>query len=121
MSDEQTPVEERLSVFDDEPDLNDQVEVICSAAMVVLGVFHLVEPELVDPDIMRWFAAAVVAAGAVWAGHGLKDMAVKRTPIALLDMVSNDQGVDTIRDVIPTGKPTKSSSSTRTNRHGKTV
>ena len=37
-------VEERLSVFDDEPDLNDWVEVMCGAAMVVLGVFHLVEP-----------------------------------------------------------------------------
>ena len=73
--------------------------------MVVLGVFHLVEPgNLVDPDIMRWFAAAVVAAGAVWAGHGLKDMGVKevRRSIALLDMVNNDQGVDTglIRDVL---------------------
>jgi hypothetical protein len=78
---------------------------MCGAAMVVLGVFHLVEPgNLVDPDIMRWFAAAVVAAGAVWAGHGLKDMAVKevRRSIALLDMVNNDQGVDTglIRDVL---------------------
>ena len=73
--------------------------------MVVLGVFHLVEPgTLVDPDIMRWFAAAVVAAGAVWAGHGLKDMGVKevRRSIALLDMVNNDTGVDTglIRDVL---------------------
>ena len=98
-------VEERLSVFDDEPDLNDWVEVMCGAAMAVLGIFHLVEPgNLVDPDIMRWFAAAVVAAGAVWAGHGLKDMAVKevRRSIALLDMVNNDQGVDTglIRDVL---------------------
>jgi len=106
MSDERDAmVEERLSVFDDEPDLNDWVEVMCGAAMAVLGIFHLVEPgNLVDPDIMRWFAAAVVAAGAVWAGHGLKDMAVKevRRSIALLDMVNNDQGVDTglIRDVL---------------------
>jgi tellurite resistance protein len=73
--------------------------------MVVLGVFHLVEPgNLVDADVMRWFAAAVVAAGAVWAGHGLKDMAVKevRRSIALLDMAEGDQGVDTglIRDVL---------------------
>ena len=73
-------VDERLSVFDDEPDLNDWVEVMCGAAMAVLGIFHLVEPgDLVDENIMRWFAAAVVAAGAVWAGHGLKDMAVKRS------------------------------------------
>ena len=103
--DREAMVEERLSVFDDEPDLNDWVEVMCGAAMAVLGIFHLVEPgNLVDPDIMRWFAAAIVAAGAVWAGHGLKDMAVKevRRSIALLDMVNADQGVDTglIRDVL---------------------
>lgn len=72
--------------------------------MVVLGVFHLVEPgELVDANVMRWFSAAVVAAGAVWAGHGLKDMAVKeiRRSIALLDMTEGG-GVDTglIRDVL---------------------
>ena len=35
-------VEERLSVFDDEPDLNDWVEVMCGAAMAVLGIFHLI-------------------------------------------------------------------------------
>jgi len=105
MSDDmEAMVEERLSVFDDEPDLNDWVEVMCGAAMVVLGVFHLVEPgELVDANVMRWFSAAVVAAGAVWAGHGLKDMAVKeiRRSIALLDMTEGG-GVDTglIRDVL---------------------
>jgi tellurite resistance protein len=106
MSDDmESLVEERLSVFDDEPDLNDWVEVMCGAAMVVLGVFHLVEPgELVDANIMRWFSAAIVAAGAVWAGHGLKDMAVKevRRSIALLDMAEGSNGVDTglIRDVL---------------------
>ena len=99
-------VEERLSVFDDEPDLNDWVEVMCGAAMAVLGIFHLIEPgELVDENIMRWFAAAVVAAGAVWAGHGLKDMAVKevRRSIAILDMSENsDAGPNhgLIRDVL---------------------
>jgi tellurite resistance protein len=106
MSDDvESLVEERLSVFDDEPDLNDWVEVMCGAAMVVLGVFHLVEPgELVDANVMRWFSAAIVAAGAVWAGHGLKDMAVKevRRSIALLDMSEGASGVDTglIRDVL---------------------
>lgn len=99
-------VEERLAVFDDEPDLNDWVEVMCGAAMAVLGIFHLVEPgNLVDPDVMRWFAAAVVAAGAVWAGHGLKDMAVKevRRSIAVLETADADTGgIDTglIRDVL---------------------
>ena len=42
--DREAMVEERLSVFDDEPDLNDWVEVMCGAAMAVLGIFHLVEP-----------------------------------------------------------------------------
>ena len=107
MSDDvDTMVEERLAVFDDEPDLNDWVEVMCGAAMAVLGIFHLVEPgNLVNPDVMRWFASAVVAAGAVWAGHGLKDMAVKevRRSIAVLESVDADAGgVDTglIRDVL---------------------
>ena len=53
---------------------------------------------------MRWFAAAVVAAGAVWAGHGLKDMAVKeiRRSIAILEMSDSDDGPDhgLIRDVL---------------------
>ena len=106
MSDDvETMVEERLSVFDDEPDLNDWVEVMCGAAMAVLGIFHLIQPgELVNPDVMRWFAAAVVAAGAIWAGHGLKDMAVKeiRRSIAILDMAESDEGLDhgLIRDVL---------------------
>ena len=67
--DVETMVDERLSIFQDEPDMNDWVEVMCGAAMAVLGIFHLVQPwEFVNPDVMRWFAAAVIAAGAVWAG-----------------------------------------------------
>ena len=101
-------VEQRLSVFSDEPDLNDWFEVMCGAAMAVLGLFHLVTPgELVDPDLMRWFAAAVIAAGAVWAGHGLKDMAVKemRRSAAMMELTASaasqgsvDHGL--IRDVL---------------------
>ena len=101
-------IEQRLSVFSDEPDLNDWFEVMCGAGMAVLGLFHLVTPgELVDPDLMRWFAAAVVAAGAVWAGHGLKDMAVKemRRSNAMMELTGSpnssgsvDHGL--IRDVL---------------------
>ena len=103
--DVETMVEERLSIFQDEPDMNDWVEVMCGAAMAVLGIFHLVEPwEFVNPDVMRWFAAAVIAAGAVWAGHGLKDMAVKemRRSIAILEMSQIDDGPNhgLIRDVL---------------------
>ena len=116
MSDEiDSIIEDRLSVFDDEPDLNDWVEVMCGAAMAVIGIFHLVQPgELVDPDIMRWFAAAVVAAGAVWAGHGLKDMAVKevRRSIAILElsgeMPAEGPNHGLIRDVLLNPKDYKS-------------
>ena len=98
-------VEERLAVFEDEPDLNDWFEVMCGAAMAVLGIFHLVSPgNIVDPDVMRWFASAVIAAGAIWAGHGLKDMAVKeiRRSIAILEASPGGSGVDhgLIRDVL---------------------
>ena len=71
-------VDERLSVFDDEPDLNDWFEVIAGSLMAVIGIFQLISPgDLVDPDVMRWFAAAVTVSGLLWAGHGLKDMAIK--------------------------------------------
>jgi len=98
-------VDQRLAVFDDEPDLNDWVEIMCGAAMAVLGIFHLVSPgDLVDENIMRWFASSVVAAGAIWAGHGLKDMAVKevRRSIALMDIANQNDEVNhgLIRDVL---------------------
>ena len=53
MSDEMEElVDQRLSVFDDEPDLNDWVEIMCGAAMAVLGIFHLVSPgDLVDENL----------------------------------------------------------------------
>jgi len=92
-------------VFEEEPDLNDWFEVICGSLMAVIGIFQLISPgNLVDPDVMRWFAAAVVVSGIVWAAHGLKDMAIKevRKSIVLLEMSSNQGSVDfgLIRDVI---------------------
>lgn len=98
-------VDERLSVFDDEADLNDWFEVIAGSLMAVIGIFQLISPgDLVDPDVMRWFAAAVTVSGIIWAGHGLKDMAIKevRKSIVLLDMGSKQGSIDygLIRDVI---------------------
>jgi len=98
-------VDERLSVFDDEPDLNDWFEVIAGSLMAVIGIFQLISPgDLVDPDVMRWFAAAVTVSGVIWAGHGLKDMAIKevRKSIVLLEMGSKQGSIDygLIRDVI---------------------
>ncbi|MDC0557445.1 hypothetical protein OAO34_06630 [Candidatus Poseidoniaceae archaeon] len=105
MSPDDTMVDERLSVFDDEPDLNDWFEVICGSMMAVIGVFQLISPgNLVDPDVMRWFASAVTISGLVWVAHGLKDMAIKevRKSIVLLEMGSRQGSVDfgLIRDVI---------------------
>ena len=105
MSSDDSVVDERLSVFDDEPDLTDWFEVICGSLMAVIGIFQLISPgDLVDPDVMRWFAAAVAVAGIVWAAHGLKDMAIKevRKSIVLLEMGSKQGSIDfgLIRDVI---------------------
>jgi uncharacterized membrane protein YebE (DUF533 family) len=105
MSDEDTLLDERLSIFDDEPDLNDWFEVICGSIMAVIGIFQLITPgELVDKDVMRWFAAAVAVSGIVWAGHGLKDMAIKevRKSIVLLEMEARQGSIDhgLIRDVV---------------------
>tara|TARA_B100000767_G_scaffold274471_1_gene307541 strand:- start:1017 stop:1658 length:642 start_codon:yes stop_codon:yes gene_type:complete len=105
MSPEDSMVDERLSVFEDEPDLNDWFEVICGSLMSVIGIFQLISPgNLVDPDVMRWFAAAVAVSGILWAAHGLKDMAIKeiRKSIVLLEMSSRQGSVDygLIRDVI---------------------
>ena len=105
MSSDDAMVDERLSVFDDEPDLNDWFEVICGSLMAVIGIFQLIYPgNLVDPDVMRWFAAAVSVSGLVWAAHGLKDMAIKevRKSIVILEMGSKQGSVDygLIRDVI---------------------
>ena len=98
-------VDERLSVFDNEADLNDWFEVIAGSLMAVIGIFQLISPgNLVDPDVMRWFAAAVTVSGIIWAGHGLKDMAIKevRKSIVLLEMGSKQGSIDygLIRDVI---------------------
>jgi len=105
MGEDQDAVDERLSVFEDEPDLNDWFEVICGAAMAMIGIFQLMSPgNLINPEVMRWFAAAVICAGAAWAGHGLKDMAVKevRRSIVMLEMGTKQGSVDygLIRDVI---------------------
>lgn len=105
MGSDDAMVDERLSVFDDEPDLNDWFEVICGSLMAVIGIFQLISPgNLVDPDVMRWFAAAVSVSGLIWAAHGLKDMAIKeiRKSIVILEMGSKQGSVDygLIRDVI---------------------
>ena len=98
-------VEERLSVFEEEPDLNDWVEIFSGAAMAVIGIYYLVYPAaFLSEEIMRWFAAIVISVGAVWAGHGLKDMAIKenRRSMVMLELSKKRKTVDygLIRDVL---------------------
>ncbi len=97
-------VEARLSVFDDEPDLNDWVEIFSGALMAIIGLYFLLNPGTNGTQFMQWFSSAVFAIGAVWAGHGLKDMAVKeiRRSIAVLEATGRQDTVDygLIRDVL---------------------
>jgi tellurite resistance protein len=97
-------VEARLSVFDDEPDLNDWVEIFSGALMAMIGLYFLLNPGNSGAQFMQWFSSAVFAIGAVWAGHGLKDMAVKeiRRSIAVLEATGRQDTVDygLIRDVL---------------------
>ncbi len=97
-------VEARLSVFDDEPDLNDWVEIFSGALMAMIGLYFLLNPGTGGTQFMQWFSSAVFAIGAVWAGHGLKDMAVKeiRRSIAVLEATGRQDTVDygLIRDVL---------------------
>ncbi|HIB59353.1 MAG TPA: hypothetical protein EYO42_02195 [Candidatus Poseidoniales archaeon] len=97
-------VEARLSVFDDEPDLNDWVEIFSGALMAMIGLYFLLNPGTSGTQFMQWFSSAVFAIGAVWAGHGLKDMAVKeiRRSIAVLEATGRQDTVDygLIRDVL---------------------
>ena len=97
-------IEARLSVFDDEPDLNDWVEIFSGALMAIIGLYFLLNPGTNGAQFMQWFSSAVFAIGAVWAGHGLKDMAVKeiRRSIAVLEATGRQDTVDygLIRDVL---------------------
>lgn len=98
-------IERRLAVFEDEPDLNDWVEVFSGAMIMSIGVYFLIYPgDIISTEVMQWFAAIVSSVGLVWAAHGLKDMAVKevRRSIVMLDASSKQESVDygLIRDVL---------------------
>ena len=94
----------RLSLFDDEPDINDWFEVALGAAMITMGLHQLFNPGgLFEVGVMQWLGAAVVALGFSLLGHGIKDMLLKevRSSIIRLDMddgSSIDYGL--IRDVL---------------------
>ncbi|MDP6905863.1 MAG: hypothetical protein QF440_00405 [Candidatus Thalassarchaeaceae archaeon] len=99
-------VTSRLSLFDDEPDINDWFEVALGAAMITMGLHQLFNPGgLFDASIMQWLGAAVTALGIILLGHGIKDMLLKevRSSIVRLDMADGDSDVidyALIRDVL---------------------
>jgi tellurite resistance protein len=98
-------VSSRLSMFDDDPDLNDWIEVALGAAMVTMGLHQLFNPGgLFAPVVMQWLGAGVFALGLILLGHGLKDMLLKevRASIVRLEMDTNGDTIDygLIRDVL---------------------
>ena len=95
----------RLSLFDDEPDINDWFEVALGAAMITMGLHQLFNPGgLFEVGVMQWLGAAVVASGLILLGHGIKDMLLKevRSSIIRLDMDDDASSIDygLIRDVL---------------------
>ena len=95
----------RLSLFDDEPDINDWFEVALGAAMITMGLHQLFNPGgLFETGVMQWLGAAVVSMGFILLGHGIKDMLLKevRTSIVRLDMDESGDSIDygLIRDVL---------------------
>ena len=91
--------------LEDEPDVNDWVEIFWGCFLVAIGLHRLFHPgDLLDESAMRWIAGGVVGLGIAWIGHGLKDMMVKetrRSTAALLDGETNPSvDYSLIRDVL---------------------
>ncbi|HJM66808.1 MAG TPA: hypothetical protein QF555_04610 [Candidatus Thalassarchaeaceae archaeon] len=91
--------------LEDEPDVNDWVEIFWGCFLVAIGLHRLFHPgELLDESAMRWIAGGVVGLGIAWIGHGLKDMMVKETRRATAALLNGETepSVDysLIRDVL---------------------
>ena len=98
-------VASRLSMFDDEPDINDWFEVVFGAAMVTMGLHQLFNPGgLFDVAVMQWLGAAVASLGLILLGHGIKDMLLKEVRSSIVRLELGDKGsmIDygLIRDVL---------------------
>jgi hypothetical protein len=108
MSDGDEAVEhlsERLSLFDDDPDINDWFEIALGAAMLTMGLHQLFNPGgLFSLAVMQWLGAGVFSGGLILIGHGLKDMMVKETRDSIIRLEAGE-GSDRIdygliRDVL---------------------
>jgi uncharacterized tellurite resistance protein B-like protein len=98
-------VASRLSMFDDEPDINDWFEVVFGAAMVTMGLHQLFNPGgLFEVAVMQWLGAAVASLGLILLGHGIKDMLLKEVRSSIVRLELGDKGsmIDygLIRDVL---------------------
>jgi tellurite resistance protein len=93
--------------LEEEPDVNDWVEIFWGCFLVAIGLHRLFHPgELLDESAMRWIAGGVVGLGIAWIGHGLKDMMVKETRRATAALLNGEDGINPsvdyslIRDVL---------------------
>jgi tellurite resistance protein len=93
--------------LEEEPDVNDWVEIFWGCFLVAIGLHRLFHPgELLDASAMRWIAGGVVGLGIAWIGHGLKDMMVKETRRATAALLNGEDGINPsvdyslIRDVL---------------------
>ena len=61
-----------LQDLEEEPDVNDWVEIFWGCFLVAIGLHRLFHPgDLLDDSAMRWIAGGVVGLGIAWIGHEL--------------------------------------------------
>ncbi len=94
-----------LQDLEEEPDVNDWVEIFWGCFLVAIGLHRLFHPgDLLDDSAMRWIAGGVVGLGIAWIGHGLKDMMVKETRRATAALLNGEDSPSVdyslIRDVL---------------------
>jgi len=102
---EEDIVDQRLALFEEDPDINDWFEAVLGVALITMGLHQLFNPGgLFTAEVMQWLASTVVGLGLLILGHGLKDMGVKqmRRSMVRLDVASSGGAIDhgLIRDVL---------------------
>ncbi len=105
---ERSALEEKLSLFADEADMNDWAEVVWGALLIGFGFYQMHHPWDIPflPGIwLKAASAGMVAVGAAMLVHGMMDMSVKemRRSMAMLRLADDDSETPDyglIRDVI---------------------
>jgi tellurite resistance protein len=101
-------LEEKLSLFADEADMNDWAEVVWGVLLIGLGFYQMHHPWAIPylPDLwIKVASAAMLAIGAAMLVHGMMDMSVKAmrrsmVMLGLADDESETPDYGLIRDVI---------------------